>query len=84
MFFLANSFASALYSAGFVEAVVENFGPGGSRLYGSSGLPDGYWWVYLYKTTVNLFNVIICLLGAGVFSFAAAGVYVPDSVCLHS
>ena len=73
MFFLANAFASALYIAGFVEAIVENFGPGGEILGASPGLPDGYWWRYLYKTTVNMFNVLICLLGAGVFSFAAVG-----------
>jgi len=75
LFFLANAFASALYIAGFVEAIVENFGPGGEILGGSPGLPDGYWWRYLYKTCVNMFNVVICLLGAGVFSFAAVGLF---------
>jgi len=81
LFFLANAFASALYIAGFVEAIVENFGPGGEILGDSPGLPDGYWWRYLYKTTVNMFNVIICLLGAGAFSFAAVGLFAVTFLC---
>lgn len=77
LFFLANSFASALYIAGFVEAVTDNFGPTSSLpSAGYATLPTSQWWDYLYKTVVNIFNVVIILLGAGVFSKMTAGLFI--------
>ncbi|XP_038060848.1 solute carrier family 12 member 9-like isoform X2 [Patiria miniata] len=69
MFFIANVFSSALYCIGFVEAISDNFGTGGSLLVDhQAGLPINDWWPFLYSSIVLLFCLVVCLIGAGMFA----------------
>ncbi|CAI7995534.1 Solute carrier family 12 member 9 [Geodia barretti] len=68
IFFVANIFASASYIIGFVEALVNNLGVGGSLLHGNEGIPVNYWYNVLYGTGVLLFCLIVCLVGASLFA----------------
>ncbi|KAK3742774.1 hypothetical protein QZH41_003709 [Actinostola sp. cb2023] len=67
IFFFANVFSSALYILGFVEALVNNFGPAGTHAQFSE-LKQDYEWKMLYGTCALLVCCAICLLGAGLFA----------------
>lgn len=95
LFFFANIVSSALCISGCVEGLVENFGPSGELLQKfifrielimillgyivSSGMQDGRWWQFLYCTLLNTLNLLVCLIGAGMF--AKTSVFVLAIVC---
>ncbi|XP_054268186.1 solute carrier family 12 member 9 [Macrosteles quadrilineatus] len=80
LFFLANVVSSALYIVGCAEGLVENFGPAGILVEGTGPLPDGHWWRFLYCSVLNVLNLLVCLIGAGLF--AKTNVIILATVCI--
>ncbi|XP_026870698.2 solute carrier family 12 member 9 [Electrophorus electricus] len=73
MCFLANVCGSALYVLGLVEAVLAIFGvPEDGSLPSSkyAVMPVGYWWSLLYATVILLVCLLVCLVGAHIYSRA--------------
>lgn len=68
LFFFANIVSSALYDVGFAEGVINNFSKGGYISGNEEILPSGGWWPFIYASTLNLINLLICLLGANMFA----------------
>ncbi|CAB3369964.1 Hypothetical predicted protein [Cloeon dipterum] len=85
LFFVANIVSSALYLTGCIEGFVDNFAPGG-YLVGtvSVGIPDGRWWRFLYCSVLNLFNLCVCMVGAGLFAKTSVAVLGVVCVCVFS
>lgn len=81
LFLLANIFSSALYISGCVEGIVSNLGEGGMW---DVGLSDGHWWRFLYGFCVNLLNLLVCLVGANMYSRAVLVILLAVSGCLAS
>lgn len=67
IFFFANVCASALYIAGFVESLIDNFGPSSSF----DALPSGTWMVFAYSSAVLFLCLLVCLVGADAFAKAS-------------
>lgn len=42
-------------------------------------MPDGRWWQFLYCTLLNTLNLLVCLIGAGMF--AKTSVLILAVVC---
>uniref|UniRef100_A0A1B6DBG3 Solute carrier family 12 member 9 n=1 Tax=Clastoptera arizonana TaxID=38151 RepID=A0A1B6DBG3_9HEMI len=85
LFFLANVVSSALYIVGCAEGLVENFGPSGYLIgEGQTLLPDGPWWRFLYCSMLNVLNLIVCLIGAGMFAKTSVVILATVCVCLGS
>ena len=71
LFFVANILACGLYVTGFVEAVLDSFGPKGSLIdEGGAHLPldDKEWFKYLYCSVVLFFCLAICMVGGSMFA----------------
>ena len=69
LFFVANVLACGLYITGFVEAVLDSFGPKGSMIKeGAASLPLTDWYKYLYCSVVLFGCLIICLIGGSMFA----------------
>lgn len=94
LFFFANIVSSALCISGCIEGLVENFGPSGKQYlhyfhqifiifflgYLLQGIiPDGVWWKFLYCSGLNTLNLLVCLIGAGMF--AKTTVFILAIVC---
>ncbi|KAK9870504.1 hypothetical protein WA026_008061 [Henosepilachna vigintioctopunctata] len=77
LFFFANIVSSALCIYGCIEGLVENFGPSGYLFKGI--IPDGVWWKFLYCSSLNTLNLLVCLIGAGMF--AKTTVFILGLVC---
>ena len=65
LFYFANVVSCALYLAACTEGLVNNFGPNGSI---SAIIPASYWWNFVYASSFNGLNLIICLIGSKVNS----------------
>ncbi|CAG5130954.1 unnamed protein product, partial [Candidula unifasciata] len=73
LFYVANVLSCALYTVGFVEGVLQNFGVGGSFTSESSGLPvDSDWWKYLYASVSLFVCLLICIVGGEMFARTSA------------
>ncbi|XP_070538625.1 solute carrier family 12 member 9-like [Ptychodera flava] len=83
MFFSANVFSSALYLLGLIEAIMDNFGPNGFLLpEGSSGLPQGRWWIFLYSSILLFLAFVVCLVGAKMFAKTVLFIFLAVMVAL--
>ncbi|XP_018589139.1 solute carrier family 12 member 9-like [Scleropages formosus] len=73
MFFLANVCACGVYVLGLVEAILDVFGQdaGSSMGDGLRLLPQGYWYTVLYASAVLLLCLLVCLVGAHLYSRAS-------------
>ncbi|XP_023029254.1 solute carrier family 12 member 9 [Leptinotarsa decemlineata] len=80
LFFLANIVSSALCISGCVEGLVENFGPSGYFVKGL--IPDGKWFEFLYSTSLNVLNFLVCLIGASMFAKTSFFILVVVCGCL--
>lgn len=80
LFFLANIVSSALYIVGCAEGFVENFGPSGYLSWKGHELHDGRWYRFIYCSILNLLNLVVCLIGAGMFAKISVVIFII--VCL--
>lgn len=73
MIYLANVCACGVYILGLVEAVLDEFGmlPGSSLAEGTHALPQGYLYIVLYASIVLLLCMVICMVGADIYSKAS-------------
>jgi solute carrier family 12 (potassium/chloride transporters), member 9 len=74
LFFLANAIASAYNCSGLVEAVLNNFGA--SNFDSGRGLPESRGYRFLYGSIFNALSLIICLIGANLFSFCVFFIFI--------
>ncbi|XP_076472572.1 LOW QUALITY PROTEIN: solute carrier family 12 member 9-like [Babylonia areolata] len=81
LFFVANVLSCGLYTAGFVEGVLLNFGQGGSFMEDGEGLPVSKWWTYLYASVVLFFCFIICIIGGAMFARTSALILLVVVIC---
>ncbi|XP_065220055.1 solute carrier family 12 member 9 [Planococcus citri] len=85
LFFFANIVSSALYTVGFAEGLINNFGPSGYLVgKGNTLLPDGRWWSFLYASGVNATNLLICVIGAKLFAKTTVFIFVTTTLCIAS
>ncbi|OWR49900.1 solute carrier family 12 member 9 like protein, partial [Danaus plexippus plexippus] len=85
LFFFANVVSSALCISACAEAMVENFGDDGGYLIGSSpGLPSGYWYNFLYRSSLNAVGLGVSLAGASLFASTSLAIWLTTIICLFS
>ncbi|KAL8581793.1 hypothetical protein ACOMHN_010167 [Nucella lapillus] len=81
LFFVANILSCGLYTAGFVEGALLNFGKGGTFVGDDGGLPLSDWWTYLYSSIVLFFCFIICIIGGAMFARTSALILLIVVIC---
>ncbi|KAI5849973.1 amino acid permease-domain-containing protein [Tricharina praecox] len=69
VFYLGFVFNTGMNAVGLVDCIVNNFGELSGTVTG--GIPESYWYRYLYGTVVLLVCTGVCLLGSGMFSRAS-------------
>ncbi|KAF6213897.1 hypothetical protein GE061_011622 [Apolygus lucorum] len=84
LFFLANVVSSALYIVGCTEGFLQNFGPKGYYIVGGQGLPNSRWWRFTYSSILNLLNLIVSLIGAGMFAKISVIIFIMVCCSLSS
>ncbi|XP_028839034.1 solute carrier family 12 member 9 [Denticeps clupeoides] len=86
MFYLAKVCACGVYVLGLVEAILDVFGqdPASSRATGLHVLPQGYWFTVLYASAVLLLCLLVCLVGARIYSQAVFIILLVVAVALLS
>uniref|UniRef100_A0A3Q2DDT4 Solute carrier family 12 member 9 n=1 Tax=Cyprinodon variegatus TaxID=28743 RepID=A0A3Q2DDT4_CYPVA len=85
MFFFAKVFACGEYVLGLVEAILDVFGADPGRLSPWwRVLPQGYWYTVLYSSVVLLLCLLVCLVGAHIYSRTAFAILLVVTVSLLS
>ncbi|XP_068624679.1 solute carrier family 12 member 9 [Battus philenor] len=84
LFFFANVVSSALCISACTEALVENFGVSGYLVGENPGLPNGWWFRFLYRTLLNGVGLGVSLAGASLFARTSLAIWVTMLVCLGS
>ncbi|XP_075987445.1 solute carrier family 12 member 9 isoform X2 [Anticarsia gemmatalis] len=84
LFFFANVVSSALCISACTEALVENFGPNGYLVGSNPGIPDGWWYRFLYRSILNAIGLGVSLAGASLFARTSLAIWVTMLVCLSS
>ncbi|XP_053618774.1 solute carrier family 12 member 9 isoform X2 [Plodia interpunctella] len=84
LFFFANVVSSALCISACTEALVENFGTNGYLVGVHEGIPDGWWYRFLYRSTLNAVGLAVSLAGASLFARTSLAIWVTMLVCLSS
>ncbi|KAF1950402.1 hypothetical protein CC80DRAFT_496849 [Byssothecium circinans] len=74
VFYLGLVFNTSLNAVGLIDCFIENFG---SETGGwSQWMPQGFWWQFLWSTTVLLICTAICLAGSSLFARCSNGLLV--------
>uniref|UniRef100_A0A8C6LR31 Solute carrier family 12 member 9 n=1 Tax=Nothobranchius furzeri TaxID=105023 RepID=A0A8C6LR31_NOTFU len=81
MFFLAKVFACGEYVLGLVEAILDIFGADPGKF---PVLPQGYWYTVLYSSVILLLCLLVCLVGAHIYSRTAFAILLVVTVSLLS
>ncbi|XP_041983839.1 solute carrier family 12 member 9 isoform X2 [Aricia agestis] len=84
LFFFANVVSSALCISACTEALTENFGINGYLVAEGTGLRGGYWYQFLYRSTLNAVGLGVSLAGASLFARTSLATWVTMVVCLAS
>ncbi|XP_028177842.1 solute carrier family 12 member 9-like [Ostrinia furnacalis] len=84
LFFFANVVSSALCISACTEALVENFGPNGYLVHPNPGIPDGWWYRFLYRSLLNGAGLGVSLAGAALFARTSLAIWATMLVCLAS
>lgn len=84
LFFMANIVSSALCISGCAEGLVENFGPSGYLVGKNAFIPNGRWWLFLYRSSLNTANLLVCLIGAAMFAKTSVAILAVVCICLGS
>lgn len=84
LFFFANVVSSALCISACTEALVENFGTNGYLVKPNPGIPDGWWYRFLYRSVLNAVGLGVSLAGASLFARTSLAIWVTMLVCLSS
>ncbi|KAJ8396440.1 hypothetical protein AAFF_G00017460 [Aldrovandia affinis] len=86
MFYLAKVCACGVYVLGLVEAILNIFGqdPGSLVSEGIRVLPQGYWYTVLYAAAVLQLCLLVCLVGAHMYSRASFLILLVVTVSLLS
>uniref|UniRef100_A0A8C6LTX9 Solute carrier family 12 member 9 n=1 Tax=Nothobranchius furzeri TaxID=105023 RepID=A0A8C6LTX9_NOTFU len=84
MFFLAKVFACGEYVLGLVEAILDIFGADPGKFPGVKVLPQGYWYTVLYSSVILLLCLLVCLVGAHIYSRTAFAILLVVTVSLLS
>ncbi|CAG5875171.1 unnamed protein product [Menidia menidia] len=86
MFFLAKVCACGGYVLGLVEAILDVFGedPESTGLKGVRVLPQGYWCTVLYSSVILLLCLLVCLVGAHIYSRTAFAILLVVTASLLS
>ncbi|KAL4659933.1 solute carrier family 12 member 9-like [Arapaima gigas] len=86
MFYLAKVCACGVYVLGLVEAVLSIFGRDEASQVGQGMriLPQGYWYTVLYASAVLLLCLLVCLVGAHLYSRASFIILLVVTVSLIS
>ncbi|XP_026731241.1 solute carrier family 12 member 9 isoform X2 [Trichoplusia ni] len=84
LFFFANVVSSALCISACTEALVENFGQNGYLVGSNPGIPDGWWYRFLYRSCLNAIGLGVSLAGASLFARTSLAIWFTMLVCLGS
>ncbi|XP_048853818.1 solute carrier family 12 member 9 [Brienomyrus brachyistius] len=86
MSYLSKVCACGVYVLGLVEAILNIFGrdPASQVSEGLRVLPQGYWYTVLYSSAVLLVCLVICLVGAHIYSRAAFLIFLVVTISLLS
>ncbi|KAJ8707536.1 hypothetical protein PYW08_010788 [Mythimna loreyi] len=84
LFFFANVVSSALCISACTEALVENFGQNGYLVGSNPGIPDGWWYRFLYRSMLNAIGLGVSLAGASLFARTSLAIWVSMVICLGS
>ncbi|XP_047037154.1 solute carrier family 12 member 9 isoform X1 [Helicoverpa zea] len=84
LFFFANVVSSALCISACTEALVENFGENGYLVGSHTGIPDGWWYRFLYRSGLNAIGLGVSLAGASLFARTSLAIWMTMLICLGS
>uniref|UniRef100_H3D2I4 Solute carrier family 12 member 9 n=1 Tax=Tetraodon nigroviridis TaxID=99883 RepID=H3D2I4_TETNG len=86
MFFLAKVCACGEYVLGLVEAILDVFGsdPESPVSVGVQVLPQSYWYTVLYSSIILVLCLVVCLVGAHIYSRTAFAILLLITVSLLS
>lgn len=84
LFFFANVVSSALCISACTEALVENFGENGYLVGANTGIPDGWWYRFMYRSCLNAIGLGVSLAGASLFARTSLAIWMSMVICLGS
>ncbi|KAF9405410.1 hypothetical protein HW555_013838 [Spodoptera exigua] len=84
LFFFANVVSSALCISACTEALVENFGENGYLVGANTGIPDGWWYRFMYRSGLNAIGLGVSLAGASLFARTSLAIWMSMVICLGS
>ncbi|KOB72059.1 putative cation chloride cotransporter, partial [Operophtera brumata] len=84
LFFFANVVSSALCISACTEALIENFGTNGYLVGSAGGIPDSWWYQFLYRSCLNCAGLAVSLAGASLFARTSLAIWFTMLICLGS